>query len=91
MRRVAYLAHDVLLDCRVAIKELTVTAQADGGGGDMHEQAEALVARLAGLPAHVNLIRLNPTPNYVGQPSTLAAIEAFTAVLNRAQVPHTMW
>jgi 23S rRNA (adenine2503-C2)-methyltransferase len=57
---------------------------------DTREQAEALAARLAGLPAHVNVIRLNPTPDYDGQPATLAAIEAFTAVLDRAGVPHTM-
>jgi len=60
------------------------------GVNDTPEQAEALVARLAGLPAHVNLIRLNPTAAYSRRPSTLAAIEAFRAVLDRAQVPHTM-
>jgi 23S rRNA (adenine2503-C2)-methyltransferase len=57
---------------------------------DTQEQAEALVTRLAGLPAHVNVIRLNPTPGYDGQPSSPAAIEAFTAVLDRAGIPHTM-
>ena len=60
------------------------------GLNDTRGQAEALVARLAGLPAHVNLIRLNPTPDYGGEPSALAAIEAFTAVLDRAHIPHTM-
>jgi 23S rRNA (adenine2503-C2)-methyltransferase len=60
------------------------------GVNDTPQQAEALVARLADLPAHVNLIRLNPTPGYSGRSSTLAAIEAFAAVLDRAQVPHTM-
>jgi 23S rRNA (adenine2503-C2)-methyltransferase len=60
------------------------------GLNDTPEQAEALVTRLAGLPAHVNVMRLNPTAEYGGQPSTLAAIEAFRAVLDRAQVPHTM-
>jgi 23S rRNA (adenine2503-C2)-methyltransferase len=60
------------------------------GVNDAPEQARALAARLAGLPAHVNLIRLNPTAGYGGRPATPAAIEAFTAVLDRAQVPHTM-
>jgi 23S rRNA (adenine2503-C2)-methyltransferase len=60
------------------------------GVNDTREQAEALVARLAGVPAHVNLIRLNATAGYAGQPSSLEAIEAFTAVLDRARVPHTM-
>lgn len=57
---------------------------------DTREQAEALIARLAGLPAHVNVIRLNPTPDYPGQASSPQAIEAFTALLDRAQIPHTM-
>jgi len=60
------------------------------GVNDTCEQAEALVERLAGVPAHVNLIRLNATTGYVGQPSTPEAIEAFTAVLDRAHIPHTM-
>jgi adenine C2-methylase RlmN of 23S rRNA A2503 and tRNA A37 len=42
------------------------------------------------LVVHVNVIRLNPTPGYSGRPSTWAAIEAFRAVLDRAQVLHTM-
>ena len=57
---------------------------------DTPDQAEALVARLAGLPAHVNLIRLNPTADYGERPSSPEAIEAFTAVLDRAGVRHTM-
>ena len=60
------------------------------GINDTREQAEALVARLAGLPAHVNVIRLNATPDYPGQASLPQAIEAFTAILDRAQIPHTM-
>lgn len=60
------------------------------GINDQRGQAEALAARLAGMRAHVNLIRLNPTPDYDGQPSTTAAIEAFRAVLDRAVIPHTM-
>jgi 23S rRNA (adenine2503-C2)-methyltransferase len=60
------------------------------GINDTREQAEALVERLAGIPAHVNLIRLNPTLDYDGQPSTLAAIDAFVAVLDQYHIPHTM-
>jgi 23S rRNA (adenine2503-C2)-methyltransferase len=57
---------------------------------DTREQAEKLAARLRGLPAHVNVIRLNPTLSYDERPSSLAAIETFTAVLDRAHIPHTM-
>jgi 23S rRNA (adenine2503-C2)-methyltransferase len=60
------------------------------GVNDTPEQAQALAERLAGIPAHVNLIRLNPTPDYDGQPSPPAAIDAFVAVLDHHRVPHTM-
>jgi 23S rRNA (adenine2503-C2)-methyltransferase len=60
------------------------------GVNDMPEQAQALAERLDGLPAHVNLIRLNPTPNYEGRPSKSDAIDAFAAVLDRAGIPHTL-
>ena len=60
------------------------------GVNDTREQAEALIERLAGVPAHVNLIRLNPTPDYDGRPSAIEAIDAFTAVLDGAHIPHTM-
>jgi len=60
------------------------------GLNDTREQAQALAARLAGLPAHVNLILLNPTEGYPGQPVASEAIEEFVAVLDRAHIPHTM-
>jgi len=60
------------------------------GVNDTSEQAEALCARLTGIPAHVNLIRLNPTPDYGGRPSSPAAIESFRETLDRAHIPHTM-
>lgn len=60
------------------------------GVNDMPEQAQALVARLTGLPVHVNLIRLNPTPGCRSRPSTPAVVESFRDVLDRAHVPHTM-
>jgi 23S rRNA (adenine2503-C2)-methyltransferase len=60
------------------------------GENDTSQQAEALCARLAGIPAHVNLIRLNPTAGYRGRPSSPAAIESFRGILDRAHIPHTM-
>jgi len=60
------------------------------GVTDTPAQAQALVQRLAGLPAHVNLIRLNPTADYPERPSTPEAIDAFTATLDHARIPHTM-
>jgi len=60
------------------------------GVNDTQEQARALCARLVGIPAHVNLIPLNPTSDYGGRPSSRAATDAFTAVLARHRVPHTV-
>ncbi len=60
------------------------------GVNDGRDQAEALVARLGELPAHVNLIRLNPTAGYGGRPSPPDFIDAFAAVLDDAGIPHTM-
>ncbi len=85
-------------DLFAAVKQYTARTQRHvmfewamiAGLNDTREQAEALAARLVGLPAHVNLIRLNPTPDYDGQASSPAAIEAFTAILDRERIPHTM-
>jgi 23S rRNA (adenine2503-C2)-methyltransferase len=60
------------------------------GVNDTPEQALALVERLGDLPAHVNLIRLNPTSGYGERASPPEATEAFAAVLGRAGIPHTM-
>jgi 23S rRNA (adenine2503-C2)-methyltransferase len=60
------------------------------GVNDTPEQAQALIERLAGLPAHVNLIRLNPTPGYDGRPAPPESVAAFAAALDRASIPHTM-
>ena len=57
---------------------------------DTQEQAEGLASRLSGVPCHVNLIHLNPTDHYDGQPARPEAIEAFARVLDRAAIPHTM-
>ncbi len=60
------------------------------GVNDGQEQAAALVDRLDGLPAHVNLIRLNPTEGYEGRSASAEAMGAFAQVLDRAGIPHTM-
>jgi len=60
------------------------------GVNDTPAQAQALAARLTGLLAHVNLIPLNPTQSYKGQPPSQAALAAFTATLERHRVPHTL-
>ncbi len=60
------------------------------GINDTPEQARALVSRLNGLAAHVNLIRLNPTSFFEGRPSSPEALAAFAAILDEAGIPHTL-
>jgi 23S rRNA (adenine2503-C2)-methyltransferase len=60
------------------------------GVNDTAEQARALAARITGILAHVNLIPLNPTQEHDGRPSPQAAIDAFTATLERHRIPHTV-
>jgi 23S rRNA (adenine2503-C2)-methyltransferase len=60
------------------------------GVNDTPAQARALARRLADLPVHVNLIRLNPTPGYEGRAAQPPAIARFRAVLERAGIPYTM-
>jgi 23S rRNA (adenine2503-C2)-methyltransferase len=60
------------------------------GVNDTPAQAEALAARLVGLTAHVNLIPLNLTPGYEGQPSSSTALHAFTTILERHGIPYTL-
>lgn len=60
------------------------------GVNDTPEQAAALSARVAGMLAHVNLIALNPTEGYPGQPSAPERIAAFTATLEQKHIPHTL-
>jgi len=57
---------------------------------DTVEQAEALAARLSGLLAHVNLIPLNPTAGFAGRPSSQERIAAFTEILERRHIAHTV-
>ncbi len=57
---------------------------------DTPEQAEALAARLRGLLAHVNLIPLNTTLGYDGQPSSPERVLAFTDILEQRHVQHTL-
>jgi len=52
------------------------------GKNDSPEQARAVGRLLAGLPAQVNLIPLNPTVGYAGAPTRSEAARAFQRVLS---------
>ncbi|WP_376791952.1 23S rRNA (adenine(2503)-C(2))-methyltransferase RlmN [Thermoflexus sp.] len=60
------------------------------GVNDTPEQAEALVERIQGMLAHVNLIPLNPTPGFPEEASPPERIEAFRRILEKAGIPCTV-
>ena len=60
------------------------------GENDTEAEALALGRLLEGLLCIVNIIPLNPTQGYDGQPANRERIEAFRAVLNQYGVPSTV-
>jgi 23S rRNA (adenine2503-C2)-methyltransferase len=60
------------------------------GQNDTPEQAHAVGRLLEGMAAHVNLIPLNPTGGYEGQPSRGTAVAEFQAILNQYGLPSTV-
>ena len=53
------------------------------GQNDTVSQARALASLIAGLRCHVNLIPLNPTDNFQGQPSSRPGVELFRNELEK--------
>jgi 23S rRNA (adenine2503-C2)-methyltransferase len=60
------------------------------GLNDTPEQANRLVKLTRGLRCHVNIIILNPTRKYTGQPSTQERAEAFKSILDQHNLPCTI-
>jgi 23S rRNA (adenine2503-C2)-methyltransferase len=57
---------------------------------DSMEDAQRLTKLLAGLLCHVNVIPLNPTKGYVGNPSPSKQVIAFQSELLRQNIPCTI-
>ncbi|MDX1947449.1 MAG: 23S rRNA (adenine(2503)-C(2))-methyltransferase RlmN [Pirellulaceae bacterium] len=60
------------------------------GVSDSPAQARAVAELLAGIPAHVNLIPLNPTTGYAGDASRDTAAAEFQAILRERGLPSTL-
>ena len=60
------------------------------GKNDDAATARELAERLQGLKCHVNLIPLNPTNGFDGQPSSLPDADKFIDVLGRRGIPATV-
>jgi 23S rRNA (adenine2503-C2)-methyltransferase len=60
------------------------------GQNDSTAQAHDLARLLADVPAHVNLIPLNPTSQFAGQAADRASLDAFQSTLRTAGIPTTV-
>ena len=60
------------------------------GKNDTSEQAHALGQLLQGMDAHVNLIPLNPTLGYGGEPTRSQTAKHFQTILARYNLPSTV-
>jgi 23S rRNA (adenine2503-C2)-methyltransferase len=59
------------------------------GQNDSPDHAQALARLVAGLPAHINLIPLNLTAGYAGQPTPSPAATHFQSILRAHGLPAT--
>eukprot|EP00962_Isochrysis_galbana_P049131 scaffold20725_cov111-Isochrysis_galbana.AAC.6 len=60
------------------------------GRNDDMGSARALAAKLRGIKCHVNLIPLNPTSGFGGQPATLPDADVFVRTLEQSGIPATV-
>jgi 23S rRNA (adenine2503-C2)-methyltransferase len=60
------------------------------GRNDRESDARAVAALLRGIPAQVNLIPLNPTGGYDGQPGSATGARRFQDTLKAAGIPSTV-
>lgn len=60
------------------------------GKNDSPDHAHKVGQLLQGMNAHLNVIPLNPTQGYAGQPSHYPAVRQFQAVLGEYNIPSTL-
>lgn len=89
-----YPLADLMRSCREYIaftnRRITFEWALIEGVNDREQDAEELAALIKGMLCHVNIIPLNPTTKYAGQPTTRARAEKFKAVLDDAGIPCTI-
>lgn len=71
-------------------RRITFEWAAIAGENDGPAEAHRLGQLLAGLLCHVNIIPLNPTGGYGGQPADSASIRKFIAILKHYEIPSTI-
>lgn len=89
-----YPLDELLAACRYYVertrRRLTFEWALIAGRNDRPEDADRLGRLLSGLLCHVNLIPLNPTRGYDGQPTASPDADAFIAALARHGIPATV-
>jgi 23S rRNA (adenine2503-C2)-methyltransferase len=75
---------------RVRRQRITFEYVLVAGVNDSPEHARKLVSLIGSLPAHVNLIPLNPVPGCDFRPAALEAAEHFRLELGRSRIPCTV-
>jgi 23S rRNA (adenine2503-C2)-methyltransferase len=90
----AYLLDELISACREYTihtgRRITFEWALIRGVNDTPAQAELLIRLVKGLLCHVNLIRVNPTPGYQGEPTSYAQAVQFQQALTRAGIPCTL-
>ena len=90
----AYPVAELLAACRryyaATSRRISFEYAMIDGLNDTPEAADALLARLRGLPSHVNLIPLNPVRERAFRPSTRDAVLRFQKRLQDGGVPTTI-
>jgi 23S rRNA (adenine2503-C2)-methyltransferase len=89
-----YPLHELIAACHEYVtktdRRMTFEWTAISGKNDTTEQAQTLGKLLHGLHCHVNIIPLNPTNGFDGDPSALARIGTFIDILAQYGIPATV-
>jgi 23S rRNA (adenine2503-C2)-methyltransferase len=89
-----YPVNQVLSACKrytdLTHRRITFEYALISGINDSINNAKLLAERIRGMLCHVNLIPLNPTDSYPGQPSSVEQAELFCESLQNANIPCTI-
>lgn len=89
-----YPLRDLIAACHEYVtksgRRMSFEWTAISGQNDTPEQAQNLGRLLNGLKCHVNIIPLNPTTGFGGDPSALARIRDFIEILAQYGIPATI-
>ena len=89
-----YPIEELMSACRAFVestnRRITFEYALINGQNDTPEEATRLRNLLSGLMCHVNVIPLNPTAGYEGEPSDPARVQTFIDILEQGGIPATI-